>query len=342
MSKKALLSVIIITALALLPVACKKGESGKLALGSISDIRELVVKDAAGYVVMNFKSMSEKGLFDEFLKDQKSLKEFNDFKKKTGLDPKKDLETGIVVLMDLPSGPDAKNENLYLVVSGKFDQNKIIAAMKADEKDNFKTETISGYTLYHGLTLDNETQQQKDLFLSFKNKDLILFASNKDSILAACQIADGKKDSIAKGSNLYDMFENVNQSHMFWGLFTIPESSKKEIEKGPGMMFPAFKDISSIYFGGSYDGKTLAIDANLFTVKSDTIKELATTLNSFKDMAKSFASQGGEQSAETAKTMEMIDKINISQEKDSVKITISLTKEQLESFKPKTTETGVK
>jgi hypothetical protein len=340
MSKRALLSVIIIAALALLPVACKKGESGKLTLGSISDIRELVVKDAAGYVIMNFKSMGDKGLFDEFLKDQKSLKEFNEFKKKTGLDPRKDLETGIVVLMDLPSGPNDKNEKLYLVVSGKFDQKKIIAAMKAEEKDNFKEEKISGYTLYHGSTLNNETQEQKELFLSFKNTDLILFATSQDSILAACQIADGKKDSIAKGSTLYDMFENVNQSHMFWGLFTIPESSKKELESGPGMMFPAFKDITSIYFGGSYDGKNLAIDANLFTAKSESIKELATTLNSFKDMIQSFASQG-EQSADSAKAMEIIDKINISQEKDSVKITISLTKEQLEGFKKEGMGMGV-
>jgi len=342
MSKRALLSVIIIAALALLPVACKKGEAGGLALGSISDVRELVVKDAVGYVIMNFKSMSDKGLIDEFLKDQKSLVEFNDFKRKTGLDPKKDLGTGIVVLMEMPSGPNANNEKLYLVVSGKFDQKKIIAAMKAEEKDNFKTENVSGYTLYHGSTLDNETQLQKEVFLSFKNNDLILFATSKDCILTACQIVDGKKDGIARGSNLYDMFENVNKSHMFWGLFTIPESSKKEIESGPGMMFPAFKDINSIYFGGSYDGKTLAIDANLFTEKSDSIKELATTLNSFKDMIKGFASQGGEQSAETAKAMEMIDKINISQEKDSVKITIILTKEQLESFKSEGMGMGAK
>jgi len=342
MSKRALLSVIIIAALALLPVACKKGESGGLALGSISDIRELVVKDAVGYVIMNFKSMGDKGLFDELLKDQKSLTEFNDFKKKTGLDPRKDLETGIIVLTDMPSGPNANNEKLYLIVSGKFDQKKMVAAMKAEEKDSFKMENVSGYTLYHSSTLDNETQLQKEVFLSFKNNDLILFATNKESMLTACQIADGKKDSIAKGSNLYDMFENVNQSHMFWGLFSIPESSKKEIESGPGMMFPAFKDITSIYFGGSYDGKTLALDANLFTAKAESIKELATTLNSFKDMAKSFATQGGEQSAETAKAMEMIDKINISQEKDSVKITIILTEEQLKSFKSEGMGMGAK
>jgi hypothetical protein len=105
-------------------------------------------------------------------------------------------------------------------------------------------------------------------------------------------------------------------------------------------MFPAFKDITSVYFGGTYDGKNLLFEGNLFTTKEESLKDLATTLNSFKDMVKSFAAQG-EQSADTAKAMEIIDKINISQEKDSVKITVSLTKEQLENMKSEGKGMGV-
>lgn len=339
MSRKALLSLFIIAALAILPVACKKGESDSVALGSVSDFREMVVKDAAGYVVMNFKTMSEKGLFDELLKDAKSLDELNRFQKSTGIDPKKDLETGIIVLMSIPSGPTTGNEEMYFIASGKFDQKKITASLKEENKGALKEEKIAGHTVYHGRITDTETQVEKDLFVSFKDNNLVLFASNAASIQNAIQIVDGKKDSIAKGSKLYDMTDNVNKDHMFWGLLTIPEASKKELENGPGMMFPAFKEINCIYFGGTYDGKNLGIDANLFTEKSESIKELATTLNSFKDMMKSFASQGEQENPETAKAMELINQINIGSEKDSVKISISLTKEQLEKLNPKDTET---
>lgn len=339
MSRKAMLSIFIIATLAILPVACKKGDSGSVALGPVSDFREMVAKDAAGYVVMNFKTMSEKGLFDEVLKDAKSLEELNRFQKSTGIDPKKDLETGIIVLMSIPSGPTTGNEEMYFIASGKFDQKKITASLKEENKGTLQEEKIAGHTVYHGKITDTETQVEKDLFVSFKDNNLILFASNDASIQNAIQIVDGKKDSIAKGSKLYDMTDNVNKDHMFWGLLTIPEASKKELENGPGMMFPAFKEINCIYFGGTYDGKNLGIDANLFTEKSDSVKELATTLNSFKDMMKSFASQGEQENPETAKAMEIINKINISSEKDSVKISVSLSKEQLEKLNPKDTET---
>lgn len=346
MLKKRSLGLILIAILVLLPVACKKGGSADLPLGSVGDFRTLIAKDAAGFAIMNFKAMAEKGLFDELIKDEESLKGLNDFKKKTGLDPKKDLQTGIIVFMNLPSGPQDTNQNMYFAVSGKFDQKKILASMKAEAKAGFKTESVSGYTLYHGVEINAETAQTapatpKDIFISFKGNDLIFFSPDKNAILTACQLADGKKEGLAKDSLVYEMTDKVNHDHMFWGLFTIPEAAKKEMENGPGMMFPAFKDITAIYFGGTYDGKALLFDANLYTAKDESLKELTTTLNSFKDMIKSFAAQGEGQSPETAKAMAVIDKIKISQEKESVKITVSLTKEELESLSPKPAESAV-
>jgi hypothetical protein len=338
MHKRAIVGLILITTLILVPVACKKDGAGELPIGSVADFRTLVAKDAVGYAIINFKAISEKGLFDEFLKDQEAMKDLNEFKQKTGIDPKKDLGTGVVVFLGFPSSPQDTNQDVYFAMDGKFDQKKIIATLKSEEKNQFKTENIGGYTVYHGIQTYDEVAGQKpakDIYLNFKSNDLIFFATNKNAIQTICQLADGKKKGIDKDSNLYEMTDKVNHEHMFWGLLTMPESAKKEIENGPGMMFPAFKDINNIYFGGTYDGKALLFEGNLFTAKEESLKDLATTLNSFKDMVKSFASQGGEQSADTAKAMEIIDKILISQEKESVKISITLTKEQLESLSPK-------
>lgn len=333
MYKRVIVGIFLITAFLIVPVSCKK--SGALSVGSVDDFRTLIAKDAAGYVIVDFQNMFEEGIFDDIVEDPEFLASMVDFQLKTDIDIKKALEIGVIVFLNIPTKLDEiYQSNFYIVASGDFDQNKIISYMKTKGDDVFKILKISGYTLYSIYNKKSETNPKlpKETFFCFKNSDLIIYAGNLNSILTACKIVDGKRRCLYEDSNLYTMTEDVNQDHLLWGLFKIPSLVKQEIANGAAIMFPALKDITNIYLGGTYNNKRLAFEVNLFTSKEESLVELTTAFNKILDAMKNMVEEGGKQNADVISTMALLKEIQVSQEKNNVKIELTLTKAQISDF----------
>ncbi len=306
----------LVLSLMLFVVGCGK-DGGKEMAGGM-DVQSLIAKDAQGFFVIDMKAFAGSGLYEELEKDGEFVTKFEDFKQKTGLDPKKDLDSAVLVMFEAPSSPGGDAPG-YFIASGNFDEAKIKAALDAEEKVEVTEKDIEGYSTL--AVMDNEKGQE--MYLHFADANTLFFAPTSEHLVKGLHVKEGKVENLTANAEMSALYDKCDKSQMFWGLFNVPKTGQSAQQMG---MMPGMSSLKSVYFGGTYKGEELSVMANLFTDSADSSKQMATSLTGMLSMVKGMA-------AEEPKAGEIFDKIQINQDGESVVITFTMTKEEMDTLK---------
>ncbi|MBN2135976.1 MAG: hypothetical protein JW737_09610 [Acidobacteria bacterium] len=320
MNPKKLLSLLIVLSLAFFVAGCGDKTEDAVTVGGGMGLQELIAKDASGFFVVNIRSAIDGGLYDEVMDDE-AKKDVEDFKAKTGIDPKKDIDSAVMVLIgELDMDGGQSEPDFYAVISGKFKKDTIISAIKSGKDANITEEKAEGYNVYF-IKKDNETK--KDSYMYFHNNDTIIIANTAKAVVTGIKTIEGKIPSIEKNEKMLAAYKKAKKDHMVWGSFIVPMDKAAE---APMPMMAAFSKMEGIYLGGTYKKSKLELDIMLYAPDVNSSKEMTTALTGMLEMIKGFA-------AEEPAALEVMNNIKISQESDGVSINLTMTKEQMEMMK---------
>lgn len=154
-------------------------------------------------------------------------KSFDEFVKKTGIDPKKNLKTVLVFINDI-ADPETGRPNPGILFQGDFDTSKIVEMAKADPQmvAQVSFEKVEGFDAITAKANNAGT----GVFLA---KDIIVLGSPK-VVEAVAKVKAGKE----KGLMTVDTFSKAvglaDKAAGFWGGMVVSADWVKESQDNPG------------------------------------------------------------------------------------------------------------
>lgn len=265
---------------------------GLAAPARAADVDPLLPADTMNVVKLNVKQILESEIIKKYalaqLKQALEGKDAAEKLKELGLDPLKDIESLTAGFWN--PGDDPKDTHGLMVLRGKFDAEKLFAAVeKAIAKDGDKMSIVKeGDVKLIKIVVDN---MPEPVYATMANDKTIIVATEKKLVLNAIKIADDKNAKPAVKSELAELVKGMDEkaSLAFVGLATgkvgdIPpnpifddvEKLKKQLENvvSSGMTLRVGTDIS-MEFTLAMKNKEAADDFG------ETVKELLEKARTF-------------------------------------------------------------
>ena len=301
--------------------ACKKK-------GGAADTGKLIALLPSGaQVVMgfDFHRFAQLPVYDKITAEKpdhpagdKLFDDPEEFRQKTGIDLKKDVNTFVVGMYGLP---DRNSPDWAAVASVNYDPAKVEKTL-AEKKENLTTETYGGKTVY----LIKEKAQPADALGQVKppeevamvllNPATIVLASPA-RIHAVIDLAQGKGSSMAADATLKKHLAGVKQDGLFWLVMgQLPDSMKKKPAAG-GMFSPDLSRAEALVGSVDFQNATLSGEFRLICPDENANKQLESMLNGLKGM-------GAMLSAKEPDLGELLNKITITASAADLKLTFAL------------------
>lgn len=312
----------IFMALAMLSIQCGKGAEKQ---GRELSLLKMLPENASGFATINFKKVSELGLFKTMQDSMKNedgeqaaeaLSTFSDFLGKTGFDPEKDLHGGALAIL---GGLDESTPQFVFLAQGTFDPEKIIAYAKAKTPD-MKEETANGITLY-------QTEGKENAVICFPKPGLVAMGQ-PEALKTTIDVIQGKGRSLMDNASLSKFAQKIDNNALATAAFLFPEKAKNMQEQLP----PPFEfDLSKaeaitadLFFQSDiWSGALTLVSAN-----PEGNKKNANTLNMLKNMGVMMGPEVGD----------VLNGLTINANDQHLEIKFSITKAQLEKLGQKAKE----
>ncbi len=326
MKKTRILLVLMLTISVLaLITGCDGDKSGSSASVDQSELYKFIPDSATGLFTINFKKLSSISAFDkmkdemkfeDITKKQKLFKDYADFIAKTGIDPKKDINSAVMAIY---SELDEKEPEISVIADLKYDKAKLLSLLKSSGKE-FQTSDLNGMTLYSGK--DEKDKEVGLIFLS----DKLITAGTIDGVkkVAAMTAKNGK--NILDNPKMRSYMEKAGSSSIFSFVFSFPEKMKGM--KGNGMIQADLSKAEALYGNVDFSSNTWSGKFVLVSINEEGNNKLVTTLNGLKGLG----AMGGPEIAE------LINNIDISATPDSIILSFEISNELLEKLKKKAEE----
>jgi hypothetical protein len=193
---------------------------------------------ADGVITINVRQLLDSELIkkaglDKALANEEAQKSM----KALGFDPLKDIERLVVT-----SDKDGSEEQALFIVQGKFDQDKLGAAITEhakEAKDHLKVHKTDNGTIYELTKLDelvkvppqaagaNINLKGKSVFAVIADKGNIVFSGSKESAETVLAKAAGKKTTKLKSKELAALLAKINPKQTIAVAFPAPAGEEK-------------------------------------------------------------------------------------------------------------------
>jgi len=240
-----------------------------------------------------------------------------EFRQKTGIDLKKDVNTFVVGMYGLP---DRNSPDWAAVASVNYDPAKVEKTL-AEKKENLTTETYGGKTVY----LIKEKAQPADALGQVKPpEEVAMVLLNPATIVlatparvhAVIDLAQGKGSSMAADAALKKQLAGVKQDGLFWLVMAqLPDSMKKK--PAPGAIPLDLSRAEALVGSVDFQNATLSGEFRLICPDENANKQLETMLNGLKGM-------GAMLSAKEPDLGELLNKITITASAADLKLAFAL------------------
>ncbi|MGE5340359.1 MAG: hypothetical protein ACM3SY_02650 [Candidatus Omnitrophota bacterium] len=298
------------------------------AKAKTKDALSLMPEEASGVVVFNFNRFAQMPTFDKMIKnsDLKKketenpglFKDYQDFVNKTGIDPKRDINTVLIGLMGNVSVQD-KDANIVMILNLKYDKNKILALVK-DKANEITEESHNGITIYKYKDSDGKIMGGAFIDESY------IANGNVDSIKKVIDLSKGKGKNVRESLILKPYLNQMKADAILSFVFGIPQESRKISDSG--MFKFDLRKAEAIIGYVDYANRTWSGLIQLLCKDEQANQQMASALNMFKTMGALLGNEG----------VEFVSKINITATKDSVKIDGAISEDLLERIQKKLKE----
>jgi hypothetical protein len=233
-----------------------------------------------------------------------------------GLDPLKDVDSVLVSA----AGGSAKDAKALVVIKGKFDTDKIHAALakEAEKKDKVELAKEGGQQLY-GLKMQEQT-----VWAGFASKSVLVITQAKDSTADAIKNGGTKTAKIGKEMKIALGKFSGKESLTFAMIIT--DELKKAIDRAPPQVGKAAGKLQTLTASLTVND-ALELNITGHTSESKAAKQLSSNLALVKVAA------GGFTEDLPPIVGKILDEIKISAEKESVIVALKLTKAMMDEVR---------
>ena len=191
--------------------------------------------------------------------------------KLTGLDPLKDLDSITV------SGADIKSPRFVIVVRGKFDADKINAAMmqEAKTKPNVKSSKEGALTIWSTDGGDGKNS----MYATVASRGVLLMSSDKNSLVKAATGAGQGKI----GPELKSVIGRVSGKESFWVASIVNEEMKKQLASNE--QTKKYADKLKAITGSLTLTDDVQFGLRIYTTEAKVADEIRGTLDALKPLA---------------------------------------------------------
>jgi len=231
----------------------------------------------------------------------------------TGLDPLKDLDSITV------SGTNPMQPQALIVVRGRFDADKINAAMadQAKKDNNLKSTKEGALTVWHA-NKDGHT-----LFATVASKGTLLLGLDKDNLVkAATGVGMGKV-----GGELKTAIGKLNGKESMWMASVVTDAMKMQLANNP--QTKKYADKLKAITGSVTLSDDVQLGAQIYTTQGDIAKDISMVLNGLKPFALVLAA-GNEQAAPVVK--ELVEALKIGTNDTTVTIDLKVSEDLIKKI----------
>ena len=313
MSKNLKTAFVIFLVLALVSCAEQGGLKAGTATGK--SMLRLLPADSRVVLMVDIHRALATDAAQSALKDPQAKQKYDEFVKKAGLDPMKDVYFLAVAVAGMPGSRDMREA---LVINLRYNKDAFLAKLKETVKD-LKEETYNGVTIYKGPGhMAAADQAPSGAFLDDSN----IVLGQEKLVRAVIDVYQKKADSVAKNPEMKKYFKAVNADAIFWGAAAVPQDLiKAQADKNP--MLKDLVGLTGLTMSFDYANKMLIAEVQGLGGTKEQNKSLAEKLSALKGMG---AMMAGQQPV----LGELLGKVEISSGADNVKVYAGIPYELLE------------
>ncbi len=254
---------------------------------------------------------------EEFEKQPEQKKTYEELKSKSGFDPLKDINNIIV----FSSEKVIEDNNSFggALIEGKFDIEKIINVIKADEKA-MKDVNITKVDGFYAVLPKNSN----DGFGMFLDNRYVVVGSE-----VGCLALKTFKTRMGKDFNKYSLFGNrVDYNSTLSGNGRLSSALKDKCKLNPNTA--VFVNVDSFYFDFNNDNSFI-LNAKAIVNKSENVNDVMNSINGYIAMIKMF-------SAQVPEITEAVNMLTASSEGTTIKLNLNIPAAKVAEIKAKLQE----
>ncbi|RCK81564.1 MAG: hypothetical protein OZSIB_0698 [Candidatus Ozemobacter sibiricus] len=248
--------------------------------------------------------------------EQKKM--YDEFVQKTGLNPLQHLQQFVIFASGNVDPKEGKPE-AGVLIEGTFDINKILAAIKSDEKAAADVDI----TKFEGFDCIKAKKESEGMALFLDGTTAVV--GSPEALKSVAAIKGGKGKAITSHGTFGNLLKKVDVNASFWGVGQIPQSLKDKARENP--QAAPLAALNAFFLAFNYDND---LSFN-FTGEVDDKKNMdgvMTSLNGFLAMIKMIAGQ-------TPEAAEILNLIKIEAVDTAAKISLSVPKAKLDEIQKK-------
>jgi len=177
--------------------------------------------------VLNFRLLRQHPDFPKYEKEMESdlqaRARLEKFKAKTGTDLLHDTDRVAFGVYG-----DEADFNFLGIILGKFDESKIVAAIKEEAPEtNLEAKKFANLNYY--VISDPQLRRQKTLAFSFPTPRMVLFATEEDLFLRGLDTLGGKSPAMETDANFKSLLKESDSESTLWVVGLIPETLRDKL-----------------------------------------------------------------------------------------------------------------
>lgn len=296
-------------------ISCgKKVSAPKAGSASADDMLSLVPENAKGVIMVDFHKAMSTEIASKAIQENKDYQKYQEFIKKTGVDPQKDIYLVAIAATEVIKQGDTKGA---AIINLKYNKDALLSLIK-EQEGKITEEDYNGFTIY---STEKENEGGYFSFLDESNA----VAGNKEGVKSIIDVLQKKKENVFKNQALSALIAKTNKDALLWGAFTIsPETMTKVASKNP--MLSNLKTINAATMYFDYKNKNIIVEIKVMSSDESKNQQIADLLNGVKAM-------GSMAAAKKPEIGELVNKIEITSATDNVKIYASVPEELINKLK---------
>jgi len=310
-------------------LACsEKPKAPKAGSAKAADMLGLIPSGVKAVFFIDFHRLMGIEAVSKALKEDEGKSEYQEFIKKTGIDPQKDI---YFIAGGISGEMEKAKQKAVVVINLKYNKDSLLPLImeKKGEKVELKEEEYSGFKIYSGKKGEsNITTAEGPSFCLIDDSNIV--AGDALEIKSVIDILQKKGENVFKNETLSALIAKTNKEALLWGAVAIPpEALDKAVSTNPMLSSLKAINAASLYF----DYKNKNIMAEIKAMSSDAKKnqEIADYLNNWKTM-------GALVTIQDFNLGEVLNKIEITSAPEYVRIYISFPESFIDELKAKFTK----
>ncbi|GAB4275261.1 MAG: hypothetical protein Kow0029_16210 [Candidatus Rifleibacteriota bacterium] len=286
-----------------------------------ADLFQLVPQEADFVIQVNINKIlttpeAKKALMESLEKSPEQKAAFDDFVKNTGFNPMENLNQ-VVVFSTGKIDPKNPSQIAGAIFEGKFEINKILEAIKKDEKaaKDVEIKKVDGFDAVF-------PKNKKDGYGLFLDANTAVVGA-EPGVMAVKDIKLGKAKNVTARKEFFDILKKIDKNATVSGAGLIPQDLKEKVKANP--QAAPLASLNYFHFAFSH-GQNIEFTFNGEVDKKENVETVMTSLNGFLAMLKMFAAQAPE-------AAEVLNMVKLTAKGTTVAINLNVPRAKLEEIK---------